>query len=489
MRTTISLLALAALLFTAPTRATEPATAETWYVVELAGAKSGWMLERSTVADGTIFTESEMTIAMKRAGTEIKISMKTGFVETESGEPVSMFQKLEFGGAPAVSSYEWRGGEVVVTEGVGAQSFERTVPNPPGDWLTPAAAERYVVERLADAPETIEFMVLEPGAGLNPVTTTMSNFQEATIDIFGSSVPGITCDAVASNAPQIVSHNAIDLEGNLLRTSLKIGALEFSISRATRELALSPLDAPEVMSSTFVEPDRTIRNPRDLKRATFLLSVEDGAMPDLPSAGAQSVERVDDRSVRVRVDPSRHLPPDSDATDRFLARSRMIDTADPMVRSLADGADQASTRERAEYLRGVVFGHIDQKNLGVGFASASDVARSRTGDCSEHATLLAALLRVENIPSRVVSGLIYADSFAGSRDIFGYHMWTQALIEIDGTPTWVDLDATLPTWMGFDATHIAIATTPLDDNVTSDNAMLELAPLLGRLRISVESTE
>ena len=56
-----------------------------------------------------------MTIAMKRAGTEIKISMKTGFVETESGEPVSMFQKLEFGGAPAVSSYEWRGDEVVST--------------------------------------------------------------------------------------------------------------------------------------------------------------------------------------------------------------------------------------------------------------------------------------------------------------------------------------------------------------------------------------
>ena len=39
------------------------------------------------------------------------------------------------------------------------------------------------------------------------------------------------------------------------------------------------------------------------------------------------------------------------------------------------------------------------------------------------------MLRADGIPARVASGLVYADGFLGSRDIFGWHMWTQALID------------------------------------------------------------
>jgi len=467
----------------------EPTTEETWYVVELAGAKSGWMLERIITDEGTITTESEMTISMKRAGTAISIRLKTGFTETVDGEPVSMKQMLDFGGTPSVSSFVWKGDEVEQTQGIGDQAFTTTVPSPGGDWLTPAEGRRYFVERLKDNPEEITFAVLEAGTGLTPVTTTMSDFERTTIDIFGASVPGITCSAVASTAPNIVTHNAITEEGDLLRTSVSLGALEFIISKASRELALSDLQAPEVMSATFVTPDKPIRSPRTLRKATFLLSVKDGRMPDLPSAGAQRSERVDGRTVRVIVNPGSPLPAPGVNRDDFLGRSEMLDTEDEAIQALTEDAEGKETLARAEFLRDVVFGHITNKNLGVGFASASDVARSKSGDCSEHAALLAAMLRVEGIPSRVVSGLIYADSFAGSRDIFGYHMWAQALIEQDGEPHWIDLDGTLPPWMSFDATHIAIAATPLDDGMMADNAMIELAPLLGNLQIKVEEAE
>ena len=87
-------------------------------------------------------------------------------------------------------------------------------------------------------------------------------------------------------------------------------------------------------------------------------------------------------------------------------------------------------------------------------------ARAAEGDCTEHATLLCAMLRADGIPARVGSGLIYADRFAGEEEIFGYHMWTQALLEIDGQERWVDLDPTLPS-RAFDATHIAVATSSL----------------------------
>lgn len=133
----------------------------------------------------------------------------------------------------------------------------------------------------------------------------------------------------------------------------------------------------------------------------------------------------------------------------------------------------------------------------MGFASASETARTREGDCTEHAVLLAAMLRADGIPSRVVSGLIYADRFAGERNIFAYHMWTQALLPLktnstddDTQPThhWVDLDATLPDTLPITATHIALGLHALEGD-TRTNALVQLAPLMGRLAIDIESVD
>ncbi|MBZ0171892.1 MAG: transglutaminase-like domain-containing protein, partial [Phycisphaerales bacterium] len=169
----------------------------------------------------------------------------------------------------------------------------------------------------------------------------------------------------------------------------------------------------------------------------------------------------------------------------------MLTCDDPRVAELARDALTAAPEDaakRAELLRRFVHRHIRTKDLSVGFASAAEVARTREGDCTEHGVLLAALLRADGIPSRVVSGLIYADQFAGSDDIFGYHMWTQAYLEIDGEPRWVDLDATLPDSLPMTATHIALAVTGLPDE-NRINALVELAPLMGRLAIKVENVE
>ena len=73
-------------------------------------------------------------------------------------------------------------------------------------------------------------------------------------------------------------------------------------------------------------------------------------------------------------------------------------------------------------MRASVHHYIDDKSLGVGFASASEVCATREGDCSEHAVLLVALLRAAGIPSRAVSGVVYVDSFVGERQVFGFHV-------------------------------------------------------------------
>lgn len=266
------------------------------------------------------------------------------------------------------------------------------------------------------------------------------------------------------------------------------------------------------------------------------------SLPELPAAGAQSVARANAGGVRVTVAPRaadppragggppalREAPPPEapealspEARSRLLASSPWLDHRDPEIRRLLrralstevrastaaetasdrDGGGQArgrrerppdadplplpapedgagEDRERARSLERFVHGYLGHKDLGTGFATASEVARSAAGDCTEHSVLLAALLRAAGIPARAVTGLVYLEEFAGARGVFGYHMWVQA--HVDGR--WLDLDATLPG--GFGPTHIALATSELSG--PEGVADLErLLPLVGRLQVRV----
>jgi transglutaminase/protease-like cytokinesis protein 3 len=77
------------------------------------------------------------------------------------------------------------------------------------------------------------------------------------------------------------------------------------------------------------------------------------------------------------------------------------------------------------------------------------VVHTREGDCTEYAVLLAALARAEQIPTRVVTGMVYADRYAGSSRVFVPHAWVQSWIN----GRWQSFDAAL---RHFDSTHIAL---------------------------------
>jgi transglutaminase-like putative cysteine protease len=125
----------------------------------------------------------------------------------------------------------------------------------------------------------------------------------------------------------------------------------------------------------------------------------------------------------------------------FLSASVYLDTDDLLIQKLAKkGKGKAKTpQEVAKKLTKFVFRYMTNKNYGVGFATASEVARNKEGDCTEHSMLLASLGRALGIPTRVATGLVYADEFEGKKDVLVYHMWTQFYLDDE----WVNLDAAL----------------------------------------------
>jgi len=460
-----------------------------WFVILLDGQRCGWSHEWQVTEGDRITTSSAMSMSIRRGPTEVKIDMEGEFIETDRGVPISSRSVQAIGSQPIVRELIWTDDGVRVITTQGGREAQEVKPSPAEGWLTPAAAAEYVRARLEAHADEIRYQSLDPSEGLSLVSTTMSGFEPGSATLLDRSVDAIRCDAVVSNAPNIVSRTWIDQDGRAVRTEIPLGGLSLTMVMTDQATAMVRGQAPELMVQTLIRPNRPIDQPRRARTASYLLTVtSEGTLPSLPTTSTQTVELLETNRARVTVDM--RSPSAAEVVDDtvFLASSSLLDLDDPELIALTerslDRAGEDPVR-RAEALRRAVYRHIRNKSLGVGFASASETCRSRAGDCSEHGVLLAALLRVDGIPSRVVSGLVYADQFLGQEGVFGFHMWTQALLEVDGEPRWVDLDATLTASTPYDATHIALAVSALDDGSSSSD-MAAIATLLGTLKVHVE---
>jgi len=472
------LILLPLLLLAAPAPADVQAE-EHWYVVKIQDQRSGWMREYvEPAADGNIRTGAVMSIAFGRGAQQATAEIRYSFTETPDGEPVEMSILQKLGAVPQSTRFVFTEDGVTMTAENAGQSFTQTMPLPEGDWLTPMQGFERVAQAIENGEKEITFRMVSPLTGPAPMETTTRFLGEEPVEVFGRTVPAIKAAVSTSMMPGTESITHIDREGRTLRAEQPFGAMTMVVVAAEKELALSKADPPEMMRSTFVKPAGVpIESPRDATRARYRLTLPNGETPEAFTGGAQTAKAASGAAT-VTLDLRRE---DNDpAGPEHLASTSMLAASDPVVKQLARRATEGvpdTTADRALALRAFVYDFIDEKNLGVGFASASEVARAAVGDCSEHAVLLAALLRAEGIPSRVISGLVYTQAFAGAQDVFGYHAWTQA--HVDGR--WIDLDATLPA-RPFDAAHIALSASAMSDGEIA-NDLVKIAPLLGRLEI------
>ncbi|AKH70703.1 Transglutaminase-like superfamily protein [Spongiibacter sp. IMCC21906] len=83
--------------------------------------------------------------------------------------------------------------------------------------------------------------------------------------------------------------------------------------------------------------------------------------------------------------------------------------------------------EKMQFLTRLVTRHMSEVADYTGYATALEAWQNQTGDCTEHALLLATLGKAAGIPTRVVIGLAYNnDRFLGRRFVFVPHAWVQA---------------------------------------------------------------
>lgn len=481
----------------APQAAASSKATERWYVLLMQGQRAGWLKSVRSETPEQITSTSDVMLELKRDALKIRISMQTEFVETQDGKPISQQSTQKLGAMATTRRVRFLpDGSMEVTNlqpTPGGQPIKSTETRPAADkpWLTPAAAERFVAAELAKGAEKIVVTMMDPSLGEAPVTVTRTVLERTTAEAFGRTVPAVKWKSVIDSMASAEAIEYVGDDGETIRSEASVGGIALTQILADKDLALSKLNAPELLASMLVPVPQPIASPRETKLGSYIVTAK-GELPELPSVAGQTFTRKgpDAGGITVRAgdDAREAVAPDKLAavSAEYLKASPMLDTRDPEIIKLASTIDLSkdSPAAAAERLRRFVHGFITAKDMSVGFATASEVCRTRNGDCTEHGVLLATLLRAKGIPARVTSGLIYVDEFGGQKNVFGYHMWTQALIE----GHWVNLDATLPDATPYDATHITLSTSSLNEGQVQ-NFLIANAPLIGRLKIEVVKVE
>eukprot|EP00299_Pterocystis_sp_00344_P000617 c101_g2_i1.p1 GENE.c101_g2_i1~~c101_g2_i1.p1 ORF type:complete len:514 (-),score=124.77 c101_g2_i1:335-1687(-) len=398
--------------------------------------------------------------------------------------------------------------QIEITSISSGQTKKSSVPRP----KQPALGQQHVIKLFKEACGSPKFTthIVKPELGPNPVQ--MVRFSEGSqtfeslgadgdVAVYEQMQPLTKWTVSVENLPINFTETFSSTCDVMVKMTVdsQFGLMETTVTDQTTALGTlsgtGPL--PELVYSTSVPLAKPITNIFQKSKLKLRIRTKSGEPFNLPSSGYQHVTVGDNGELTVLIDLSATpvVAPEEDLKDpAFLEASAMIDKDDPIISSIASAVVKASKcADRIACVRAIQQGakrHFAVSNLATGFASATEAARTKKGDCTEHAVLLAALLRAQGYPARVCSGLVYTETqFArvntdGSSSVkaaLGWHMWSQALVN----GAWIDLDATLP--VHFHVGHVLASCTALSDSSAHLDS-IKLVNLIGNLEIDVISS-
>lgn len=152
-----------------------------------------------------------------------------------------------------------------------------------------------------------------------------------------------------------------------------------------------------------------------------------------PNTDEQRVVAVDEGfDITVCGDCGDEAPASDKALAEALSSNYWLDATHPdIVAAIASVAPEqgAPAELTMSRLTRFVTQHMEEEADYRGYATAVEALHNQTGDCTEHALLLATLGRAAGIPTRVALGLAYNNErFLGRRFVFVPHAWVQAWV-------------------------------------------------------------
>ncbi len=258
----------------------------------------------------------------------------------------------------------------------------------------------------------------------------------------------------------------LDPDGVSYRTQTPMMGLSMVTTKTDREVALGDTEEVDIILKTRIlsSGKHPMRNARTFKADVKLTSgsIGDAIMSNSRQKLKVNSEQAGRLSIQIPTVAAADCPdlPIRDAEGKFLGASAYIQTDAPAIRAkteeILDG--EVNSWRAAEKLCQWVYTAITKKKISGGFGSSLTALESLSGDCTEHTVLFIALARAAGIPTRICSGIAFAQG------AFYYHLWAEVYVG-----RWIQMD---PTWGQTiaDANHIQLDGSTLESDHLSEFA-------------------
>ena len=453
MRTTIVFMLLFWTTLTgAVMAADQPTHDETWMSVRLGGRQIGHLLiEHERDADHIVTTQT-LSIVLNRNGKSIPVGTQSRSIESLEGEPLGFSASMQLSNvASTVDGSRDSDRHFRIDSQVGGSHQSRAMAWPDGALLADGL-RRAMLAHAGKPGDRYALRIFDPASQLANVVQ---------IEVVGDehvSLPG--GEEVLNHQRQTLhtprGDQLIDLwlaaDGSVRKGVLSMFGRQIDMQACDRACALAPVRDLDMFRAAMVLSPRPLPGNMRTGFMRYRIRVHGDVAQPFVETDEQKVTALGHGQWQVDVCVAqRGIQAPPTAADREA--NLWVQSNEPAVRELSALAvgNAQDDHEKMRLLRSFVSDYITEHGLDVGYASALEVVDNRQGDCTEYAILLTALARAQGIPARMVTGMVYADRYAGSSHLFLPHAWTQAWVD----DRWQSYDAAL---RHFDNTHIALDT-------------------------------
>lgn len=460
---------------------------ELWQVIDLGEHRIGYARTKfGRVTNGAkvrIRATTETHLSVLRFGQRTRMSTTIRTLESADGDLLS-FEVVSVNGKQKSRTTGRREREYMLleTDAPGGRTSRRYV-----EWRKGIKSPTYQDRMLRTFPmkagEIRRFKTFDPQLG-RAVEVRLVAENDRAVKLRNGRVKRLLRVRVTqSTSPTEIVYTYLDKKGRPVLSESDFAGQRMVQYTVPKAEALKAIQGSELdLGLQSVIRTAAVRHVEKRNKMVYRIHMErDDPARHVAANSRQKVTRIDKHTIDLTVTrlklPTRVAYVRTD--QKYLAASRILEANDSRVRQHAARAAgyQTDPVKIVPRMERYVRDRLKNKNFSTALGSAAEVARSLSGDCTEHAVLLAAMLRVRRIPSRIAIGLIYDQRMTG----FVPHMWTEARLG----KHWYPLDATRGEG-AIGPAHIKLADASFaDDSDDPITSFLPLMNVLGRWRIEV----
>lgn len=424
------------------------------------GHKIGYSVHTRKADDKKITTIEDMNMLIGRGNMAIRYTSKEISVETPAGKPISFEMTQNISGAKESRKGTVKDGKVKMTVQSGPSSKVSEIAYPSGALM--AEGLRLVqIQKGLQPGQTYEVSIFRPDME-NAVPAEIVVGQKTKVDLFGRVLDLTEVKMNMKLGQQVITVTSfVDENLDALKSIVPMMGMNLELLACEKEFALRQDDIVDFLDKLSIASPVSLDETQLAGPITYELTATTDKPLILPATDSQTIKEVAPGKLQVTVTPSvpqgpvkypyegkdKEIQKAIQATDYLQTKDSKITDLVKHAATTSDDAVKASLQ-----IENFVMGYITKKDFSVGYASAAEVARSRQGDCTEHALLTAAICRAAGIPARIACGVVYADVLGEKKNVFGAHMWTEVFLG----DKWYPIDSTRAP-NGFSAGHITLA--------------------------------